>query len=280
MTNDMKKGILIGTYFILTIVPLIMGLGYSLLYSFGMAGLMNNGFTFEHWQKLLANSELFITIGYSIYITLFSLFFILTFALLFSWWLVLKKNNYVFNLLFLPLAFPPLIAAFSWYYILSPAGIISRIVYYFGMTTDISDFPRLVNDDYSVGIILTHIFLIFPLFTILFIQQAKKERMYSLKEISFTLGSTKNQFFLKVFMPLLLKKTAPLILLYAIFLIGAYEVPLLLGQSSPRMITVFISDKMTRFNLQDIPQGHAMAVTYSVLIIGITTLFIRKIKTV
>lgn len=257
-----------------------MGLGYSILYSFGMVGLMNNGFTFEHWQKLLANSALFTTIGYSLYISLASLLFILIFALLFSWWLVFKKNKSIFNLLFLPLAFPPLIAAFSWYYILSPAGIISRILYHSGAITDISDFPRLVNDSYSFGIIITHVFLIFPLFTILFIKQAKKERMGAIQEISFTLGSTKNQFFLKVFMPLLLKKTAPLIILYAIFMFGAYEVPLLLGQSSPRMITVFISDKMTRFNLQDIPQAHAMAVTYSVLIIGLTTLFIRKIKTV
>jgi len=111
------------------------------------------------------------------------------------------------------------------------------------------------------------------------VQQAKKEQMNSLKETSFTLGSTKAQFFLKIFMPLLLTKTAPLVILYTIFIFSAYEVPLLLGQSSPRMVTVFIKEKMTRYNLQDIPQGHAMAVTYTVLIIGITTLFIRNIKT-
>ncbi|MEZ4774489.1 MAG: hypothetical protein R3D00_14995 [Bacteroidia bacterium] len=274
----MKKRIATGLFVLLTVVPLILGLGYSLLYSLGLVGLLNHGFTLEHWQKLVQDQSIFTTFGYNLYITATSLVFILALALFFSRWLMLYHHKGFYGSLFLPLTFPPLIAAFSWYYLLSPAGILSRICYWLGLTEGVNDFPRLVNDFLSAGIIITHIFLVFPLFTILFFHQSKKERVAELEAMACTLGSTKGRFFREIYIPLLLKKTAPFILLYGIFLFGAYEVPLLSGRSSPRMVTVFITEKMTRFNLLDIPQGHAMAVLYSLVVIVITLVFTRKSK--
>ncbi len=276
----MGKKAAIAIYIVIMVLPLVAGLGYSLCYSLGLTGIMNHGFTLEHWKNLWHNSNGLLSLAYSFYLTLVSLVLILLCALFVAWRQnALSKGKLFLKTLFLPLTFPPLIAAFAWYYLLSPAGIVSRLFYNAGITQSIEAFPRLVNDTFGIGILITHLFLVFPLFAILFTHQAKKERMDELKNISLTLGSSERQFLWKVFIPFMLKKSSPLIVLYGIFLLGTYEVPLLLGQSSPRTVSIFITEKMTRFNLLDIPTGHAMAVVYSLIVILTTSFLLKNKKT-
>lgn len=273
----MRKQLVIGVYLVLTGGPLFAGLGYSLAYSLGLTGLLNEGFTLHNWQRLWSGSDALLSLGYSLYLTVASLALILPAAVLFAWWQYRKGRGGLFHkILFLPLTFPPLIAAFAWYYLLSPGGLLSRASFQAGFTGGIGDFPRLVNDAWGIGILLTHLFLIFPLFAILFAHQAEKERMGELEAISRTLGGSDRQFLQGVFAPLLLKRSSPLIVLYAIFLFGAYEVPLLLGRSSPRVATLFITEKMTKYNLLDVPVGHAMAVVYTLSVITLATLLLRR----
>ncbi len=270
-----KKAVVV-LYVVLTIGPLLLGLGYSLLYSLGLLGLMNDGFTLEHWVRL-GESGAWLSLLYSLVLTVVSLLLVLVLALQLSWWQVFHaRARWLYRFLFVPLLFPPLIAGFAWFYLLSPAGILSRLTYQLGLIDSLEAFPRLVNDYWSVGILVTHVFLVFPLFALLFTEQARQERMLELREVALTLGSGQGPFFRRVYLPLLMQKSSPLIWLYAIFLLGTYEVPLLLGRSSPRVVTVFITDKLTRFNLADIPVGHAMAVIYTVLVLVVIRIFIRK----
>ncbi|RMF00942.1 MAG: ABC transporter permease subunit, partial [Bacteroidetes bacterium] len=113
-------------------------------------------------------------------------------------------------------------------------------------------------------------------FTILFQEQARKARMSDLLQTALSLGATPGQFLWRVHIPLLLRKGQAVIWLYGIFLLGTYEVPLLLGRSSPRPVTVFITEKLTRYNLGDIAVGHAMAVVYTLVVLAIVSFFIRK----
>ncbi len=273
----MRNKIVIGLYALITIGPLAMGLGYSLLYSFGLIGLMNDGFTLEHWIRLWNSSDALGTLWYTFWLTIVSLLLTLSLSLLLSWKYVHGQASGIwYRSLFLPLLFPPLIAALAWFYLLSPAGIVSRIAYHLNVTNAIEAFPRLVNDQWSVGILATHVFLVFPLFTLLFIEQARKESIPDLFKMARTLGSKKSQFLRKIYVPLLLLKSRPVIWLYGVFLFGTYEVPLLLGQSSPRTMTIFITEKMSRYNLNDIPVGHAMAVVYSLLVLVFIHIFVRK----
>jgi putative spermidine/putrescine transport system permease protein len=266
------------TFFIVfSLGPLVMGLSYSLLYSFGLIGLLSEGFTWVHWQRLFASADALGSLWYSFWLTLVSLLIVLVLALGISWASVRRPaGRHLRSSLFLPLLFPPLIAAFAWFYLLSPGGMLSRLSVQLGWTQGIEDFPRLVNDAASVGIILTHVFLVFPLFSLLFREQARKARMRELMQSAFSLGATPWQFLRRVHIPLLLRKGRAVIWLYGIFLMGTYEVPLLLGRSSPRPVTVYITEKLTRYNLGDIAVGHAMAVLYTVLILVVVSFFIRR----
>ena len=261
----------------ITLGPLALGLGHSVLYSFGLTGLMNDGFTLAYWHKLWSSNDALQSMFYSTWLTVVSLLFTLGLSLILAWQFSSHRGlNWLYRLFFLPLLFPPLVAAFAWFYLLSPGGFVSRLAYQLHFTQAIEDFPRWTNDDYSVGILIAHVFLVFPIFTLLFIAQARKERIQGLMDTSLTLGSTKRQFFWRVYAPLILTRSRPMIWLYAIFLLGTYEVPLVLGRSSPRPVTLYITDKLTRFDFNNIPLGHAMAALYTLSILLVISIFIRK----
>lgn len=263
-------------YAVLCVGPLLLGVGYSLLYSFGMIGLLSEGFTLVHWQRLWQSSGAISSLIYTLLLSIVSLLLALAAALAVAWRSLQPGSGRLPAALFLPLLFPPLIAAFGWYYVLSPAGILSRLAVGSGLIGGLEDFPRLVNDAWSVGIVLTHIFLVYPVFSLLFVAQSRKERLPAMWALARNLGSTRWQFVRSILLPLLLQKTRPVVVLYGLFLLGSYEVPLLLGRTAPQTVSLFITEKLSRFNLLDIPVGHAMAVVYSLMVLGIIAFGVGK----
>ena len=264
-------------YLLLTVVPMAAGFGYSLLYSLGLTGMMNSGFTLVHWEKLIRSGDAWSSLGYSLGLTLISLVLAVACAFVAGWRLSMMENGMrLYKSLFLPLTFPPLIAGFAIYYLVAPSGIVSRLFFHLGLVDGIASFPRIVNDYWSVGIVLAHLFLVFPVLALMLTHQANKERVKQLYDLSKTLGGTAPQFIRQVFIPLLLLRMKPVIVLYGIFLFGTYEVPLLLGRTSPRVVTVYITEKLSRFNIEDIPTGHAMAVVYTVSVLIVVRILVDR----
>lgn len=257
-------------------LPLLAGLMYSLAYSFGLTGILSEGFTSSHWRDLLRDREAWLSLGYSLLLAVLTIFLTLIPALWLSWMAFCSPRIRFRKWLLLPMAFPPLIGAFAWYQILSPSGMLSRLAYALGWVGSLEGFPRLVNDSQGMGMMITHVFLIFPLFSFLFMYQADKEKIADLWSICQALGCHRKQFLARVFVPLLLKKSMMLIRLYLIFLIGTYEVAILLGKTSPRVVTLYITEKLSGFDLEAVPVGHAMLVLYIILVGMIAFGRIRK----
>ncbi|MEL4383052.1 hypothetical protein ABTD98_20125, partial [Acinetobacter baumannii] len=59
--------------FIFAIIPLVAGLGYALLYSFGLVGVLNHGFTLQYWKQAFADQAITISFLYSSSIAIISL---------------------------------------------------------------------------------------------------------------------------------------------------------------------------------------------------------------
>jgi putative spermidine/putrescine transport system permease protein len=248
--------------------PLLLGLGYSLAYSLGLVGALADGFTWRHWQRLLGEGEALRSLAYSAALAFASLAVSAGLGLAWAYLQLFGQAAWrrLRGWLLLPLAMPPLIAGFAWLYLLSPSGLLSRIGFALGLHGGLDDFPRLVNDAGSVGILAAHVFLVAPFFALYFGNMAEQAQLPALRQLGRTLGAGEAVFVRKIFLPLLLRAGRPMLVLYGIFLFGTYEVPLLLGRQSPQAVTLFITEKMGRFDLSHIPVGHAMAVAYTVLI--------------
>ncbi len=268
-----RQRVVLGLYALVTVVPLLAGWMYSVAYSTGFAGVFRQGFTPQHWQRLLQapvhGGEAWITLGYTACLTLVSMALIICLALLLSHHMVFNRaGKRLYAWLFLPLTLPPAVAAFVFFELLSPAGLLSRVSVALHLTSSVEDFPRLVNDAASVGIIATQVFLLFPFFTLVFVHQAGLENMPALRRAAHSLGAGNRDFARRIYLPLMLKRSLPVLLLYGVYLVGTYEIPLLLGRSSPRVVTIFVTEQLSRFDLNNIPLGHAMAVLYSLLVVG------------
>jgi putative spermidine/putrescine transport system permease protein len=261
------------------ILPLVLGFGFALAYSFGLVGALNTGFTLENWTNLFANSDVVISFAYSAGLALASLSLSVILALIITIKFHVKFSKGIFSyLIYMPLAFPAIVAAFFIFQFLGNVGILSRLAYQFGIINSLESFPNLVNDRYSIGIILAQFLLSLPFFTLLYVSLFQTEKIEEYTQLASSLGANKNQSILKITIPILIKKSFPNLVLYFIFKLGTYEIPLLLGRSSPETISVLAVRKLQKFNLYDIPQGYAVAVIYTVVVISLLFIVLKSNK--
>ena len=267
MNIRLKNIVPVTLLIVLAIVPLVLGIGYALAYSVGLTGVLNNGFTVMHWKKALTDNDVILSFGYSFYLSFVSIILCVGAAAFLSLYLTdrLQKGRLSY-IIYLPMAFPALVAAFFFFQFLSSGGFLSRIFFQLGFIKNINSFPNLVNDKYSIGILAAQFFLSLPVFTVLNLSILKNENIAALKTLAASLGAKRSQIIFKVVLPILLKKSMPSVLLFFIFKLGTYEIPLLLGRSSPEVISVITMRKMQRYNLLDIPQGYVIAVLYALLV--------------
>lgn len=275
------KIIALSFFVLMTVVPLASGLVYALQYSFGWAGIINSGFTFAHWSKFVTSSEPYLSLGFSMYITVASLFIALSIAV----YLSLKasklfKRGALSYLIYFPLAFPAIVTALFIFQQLSKAGFISRIFYNIGLIDKLDEFPGLVNDTFGIGIILSHVLLAVPFFVLYLMNLINNEQIPSHIEIARTLGANPGTVLRKVTLPILLKRAWSTILLYAIFIMGSYEIPLILGRQSPQMISVMTVRNLKHFDLTNIPQAYITAILYTIFILLVIYISLRKGRSV
>ena len=274
-----------------TIVPLVVGLVYALLYSLGIVGALSNGFTLAHWQAVFSSTIFINSLCVSVLIASISLIISIIIALFLTISIEnnpkLKTQNSTSqnskpetqnskHLFYLPLSIPPIIAAFLTFQFLSNSGIVSRVLNKIGFIENAESFPELVNDALYIGVIVTQVFMTFPFLTLLFLNFHKTFKINELSQLSQTLGATNRQIQRCITIPILLQKARPNIVLLFIVLMSSYEIPLLLGRQSPMMLSVLIGQKFRKFNLLDIPQAYVMTVIYAVLVMGLVALFFTK----
>jgi len=250
-------------------LPVCSGLVYASLYSLGIVGVLNSGVTLENWSIVIFGSPFWASIAFSLYVGIISISLSLLFALFIALsWRKALKNGMLSTVIYLPLCFPATVMAFFGFQMLSKSGFLSRLGFSAGIIDNLNSFPALVNDAYGIGIITTSVILVTPFFVILFTNLYQTEKISEYKELAITLGASKLELLHKVTLPILLKKSYATICLFVIFVMGSYEIPLLLGRQSPQMISVATLQKIQRFNLYDIPQGFAMAVLYVLIVVG------------
>ena len=273
--NIEKSGLVL--FLLLGVLPLVLGIGYALLYSLGLTGVLSHGFTLNYWSRAMADREIWTSLLFSLYIAAVSMTFSISLAI----GLTLRIRNSVEqgrlpSIMYFPLAIPAIVAAFFVFQVFAQSGFLSRIFYQLGITPGINSFPDIVNDAYGVGIILTHTLMATPFLLIYFLNIYKNEKIEELARLSETLGAGKLYAAFKVTIPIIITRSLPTLVLYFIFVLGSYEIPLILGRESPQMISVLAIRKLRKYNLSDIPEAYIIAMIYILIVLAFIILFFRK----
>ncbi|HET8735996.1 MAG TPA: ABC transporter permease subunit [Pricia sp.] len=276
--KDSRPNLGIVLFIAIGVVPFAAAFLYALLYSFGIIGVANTGFTTEFWTSIWASGTFFSSFLYSAAIALVAVIISVGGAL----WATLKfqkrlQQKFLSFIIYLPLAVPGVVTGFFTFQLFSKGGFFARLSYQMGWITEASQFPDLVNDALAFGIVLSFIAMVMPFFLLLFLNVHKNERIEELSVLARSLGASAKQVTRLIFLPILIKKTWVLIVLYFIFLLGAYEVPLILGQESPQMLSVLIIREIKQYDLSKISEGYVVAVMYTLIVsLAAVLLFLPK----
>ncbi len=220
------------------------------------------------WRLLFSTDEFWRSLAFSAALTVVTLAVALVLALLLYRALGASlERGPVARLLCLPLAVPGVAAGLLAFIVLGDSGVLSRLAHVFGWVTTPSDFPPLVFDADGRGILLTHLALVTPFFALLFARLAAQLRLRALLEQARALGASPGVAWLRVALPLLLRQSRPVILVYALALFGAYEIPLMIGGARPPLVSVAIAQAVSGYDLATRPYGYAMACIYLALVV-------------
>ncbi|PZV87132.1 putative spermidine/putrescine transport system permease protein [Algoriphagus aquaeductus] len=264
-------------FFLLGLLPFAAALVYALLYSLGIVGILSEGVSLAYWHQVLQSGELLGSFLYSALLAGTGVVLSVTLALWISMGLRTSLQHRFWSLLlYFPLAIPGMVASFLSIQLLSKAGFFSRISMKLGWIDRLQEFPDWINDSYGIGIILTFVLIVSPFFVILFSNVYQNERIAELSTLAYSLGAHGKQVFWQVTLPILFSKTKRIMILYFIFLLGSYEIPLVLGQESPQMLSVLIIRELKQFDLKLIPEGYVVAVAYTVVIAIAALLVFRR----
>jgi len=267
----------LGLFLLVAVLPIAFSLFYAAAYSVGLAGYLSEGFTFAHWQRVFSSSEIWISLGLSCYLAALSVLLTAFISLFFA--LVLRKSlqrSPVSYLIYLPLALPATVVAFVVFQSFTATGYLPRVLLELGWITDINQFPEIVHDSWGIGIVLAHLAMAVPFFVILFGQLYTSERLEELGQLATTLGAGPFAIAWRINIPVLLRKSYTNLTLLFIFVLGSYEIPLLLGRQSPQMISVLTMRKYAMYDLTEKPEAFIIALLYAVFVLVLTALLFRK----
>lgn len=168
----------------------------------------------------------------------------------------------------LPITIPHLVAAVGIALVVSQSGLGARVAAALGLIGEPAEFPALLYDRYSVGVILTYVWKEVP-FIALVVLAALRGVAGELEEVARTLGANRWQRFWYVVFPTIAPGVVAASLIVFAFTFGAFEVPYLLGQTYPTILPVTAYNEYRSIDLSSRPA--AMAI--NVLIALITALF-------
>ncbi|MGD8749383.1 MAG: hypothetical protein PVI44_13045, partial [Balneolaceae bacterium] len=250
LSNSKEETFALLFFLLLAVVPLLVGIIYALSYSLGLTGILSHGFTMRYWQETLSDIEFWFSLGYTLYISLATIGLTIILALTLALYLKTPlQYGFPGFSVYVPLAFPAIVVAFLVFQLASQSGFFARIIYQLGVISDSSSFPGLVNDSFGIGIITAHTFMAVPFFTLYFMNVYDQEDICELSQVAETLGASKFAQIRRIVVPVLLRRSFSTLVLYSIFVMGSYEIPLLLGRQSPQMMSVLVIQKLRKFSL-------------------------------
>ena len=257
----------------ISIIGLLFGGGLILafLQSIGLMGLTSNGLSLTAYQQAFESSAFWQSLGLSLYIaitaTVLSSLLSIGLALLLQ-----KAGRWASFACQLTLPIPHLVGI-AGILLLSPSGLLSRLLFSLGWIQSDQDFPLLVNDAANVGVLTHFLWKEIPFMTLILLAVLRGIRPeYGMQARA--LGANRWQCFWHVTLPLLKPGVVSASLLVFGFIFGSFEVPFLLGSTVPKTLPVLVYQAFTDVDLAQRSVAIALGLILSVVSIGLIALYL------
>jgi len=165
----------------------------------------------------------------------------------------------------MPLVVPHTVAAYLALIWLSQSGLLARFAFLIGLIGEPREFPALVNDPSSLGIIITYVWKEAP-FAALMLYPPLARSGRGLLDAAATLGANRFDRWRYVILPMIAPALGAVMCIIFCFTFGAFEIPFLLGMTFPRALPVVAVERFISPELSDRP----IAMVYNLVITLIT----------
>jgi putative spermidine/putrescine transport system permease protein len=185
-----------------------------------------------------------------------------------------RRSRAINVLLQIPLSMPHLAMAGALITVIAPSGLLARAAYALGFIQQPADFPALINDRYGFGIVLAYVLKEVPfiaLMTLALLARLGDEY----EQAARVLGASAWQRFRYVTLPLIAPAVVSSSLMVVAFILGAFEVPYILGRPYPAMLSVVAQQRYLDVNLAARPGAIALAMLSTLLTAALAWAYLR-----
>lgn len=264
MKSRLKPYILIAPMSIILLGIMSVGIANCIMQSLGyfpQIGL--NNITFDYYKEILRDTTFLKSLIFSLKISLISAALSVIVGVLLAYFLSKDRFSKIrYSILNLPVIVPHIVVILLMFTLFSQSGIISRILYHCKVISDPSEFISLVSDEKGIGIILVYLWKGIP-FTAITTYNILRNISEKLEQVSINLGASKLQSFRYIALPLAMPSIISSFIILFAFAFGSFEVPFLIGPSTPKALSVQAYISYTSSDLGQRPIAMVMNVILS-----------------
>ncbi len=251
------------------------GLVSALVQSLGyMPAIGQTTISLDAYRKVLTDGDFLSSLFLTLYVAGASTSISTVLAVLAA--LALRRSSgRVSSVVFqLPITIPHLVAAVGIALVVSQTGLGARVADALGLIGQPRDFPALLYDKYSIGIILTYVWKETP-FIALVVLASLRGVAAELEDVARTLGAGAWQRFWYVVFPVISPGIVAASLIVFAFTFGAFEVPFLLGKSYPTILPVTAYNEYRDIELTSRPIAMAINILISLVTAAFAAAYLR-----
>lgn len=221
--------------------------------------------TFDYYREVLRNT----TFLKSLLFTLKTSFISASLSVILGVWLsyVLMKEKFSkFRRLILntPIVVPHIVVVLLMFITFSQSGMVSRVLYKLNIIDTSSQFISIVSDQGGIGIIMVYLWKGIP-YTTITTYNILRNMSDKLESVAINLGANKLQSFRYIILPLATPSIISAFIMLFAFAFGSFEVPFLIGPSTPKTLAVQAYLSYSSSDLFQRPDAMVMNVTLSLI---------------
>lgn len=221
--------------------------------------------TFDYYREVLRNT----TFLKSLLFTLKTSFISASLSVILGVWLsyVLMKEKFSkFRRLILntPIVVPHIVVVLLMFITFSQSGMVSRLLYKLNIIDTSSQFISIVSDQGGIGIIMVYLWKGIP-YTTITTYNILRNMSDKLESVAINLGANKLQSFRYIILPLAMPSIISAFIMLFAFAFGSFEVPFLIGPSTPKTLAVQAYLSYSSSDLFQRPDAMVMNVTLSLI---------------
>ncbi|MGI8936070.1 MAG: ABC transporter permease [Phormidesmis sp.] len=249
------------------------GLVLALIQSVGLLSLTGDGtVSLAAYRQALASAAFWRSLTLSLYIAIVAtgLSTICSIGLAL---LLRRASRWASFACQLTLPIPHLVGVAGMLLLISPSGLISRLLYALGLIQSDQGFPLLVNDGANLGVMILFLWKEIPFITLILLAVLRGIRPeYEIQARA--LGASRWQCFWNVTLPLMKPGILSASLIVFGYIFGSFEVPFLLGSTYPSTLPVLVYRAFTDADLNQRTVAIALGLLLSLISICLSALYL------